>query len=51
MNGQFYEMLTGVDNIFQCYYSVGLVNPEVSVLYVEFQFLQLTEIFPIYYGS
>jgi len=53
MNGQFYahvEMLTGVDNIFQCYYSVGLLNPGLSFLYVELQFVQLIEIFPIYYG-
>jgi len=44
MNGQFYahvEMLTGVDNIFQYYCSVGLLNPGVSVLYVELQFVQL----------
>ena len=53
MKGQFYahvEMLTGVDNIFQCYYSVGLLNPGLLVLYVEFQIFQLIEIFPIYYG-
>jgi hypothetical protein len=54
MNGQFcahVEMLTGVDNIFQYYYSVALLNARVSVFHVELQFVQLIKIFSIYYGS
>jgi hypothetical protein len=53
MKGQLYahvEMLTGVDNIFQYYYSICLMNPGLPVFYVELKFVQLIEIFPIYYG-
>jgi len=37
MKGQLYahvEMLTGVDNIFQYYYSICLMNPGLPVFYV-----------------
>jgi hypothetical protein len=53
MNGHFYadvDMLTGMDNIFQYYLSVGILNPWISVLYVELQFVQLIGIFPICYA-